>query len=58
MKDDKIKIIGGGLIPVEIEIEINDEIPIPSQYDLDTIKKNKKQIEYLKTIKKIKGGYK
>lgn len=58
MKDDNIKIIGGGLIAVEIEIEINDEIPIRSQYNLDMVKKNKEQIEYLKTIKKMRGGYK
>ncbi len=41
MKKDNVKIIGGGLFPVEIEIELSDEIPPPSQCDLDTIKKIK-----------------
>ena len=54
MKNDDIKIIGGGLFPVKIEIELCDEIPLPSQYALDMIEKNKEQIEYLKTIKKSK----
>lgn len=51
MKNDDIKIIGGGLFPVKIEIELSDEIPLPSQHDLDVIEKNKEKIEYLKTIK-------
>ena len=51
MKNDDIKIIGGGLFPVKIEIELSDEIPLPSQHALDMIEKNKEQIKYLKTIK-------
>lgn len=47
MKKDNVKIIGGGLFPVEIEL--SDETPPPSQRDFNTIKKNKEQIEYLKT---------
>lgn len=57
MKNDDIKIIGGGLFPVKIEIELSNEMPFPPQYTLDMIEKNKEQIEYLKIIKKLKGGY-
>lgn len=51
MKNDNIKMIGGGLFPVEIDIEIGGEIPSPSECDLDMIERNKEQIEYLKTTK-------
>lgn len=39
MKKDNVKIIGGGLFPVEIEL--SDETPPPSQRDFNTIKKTK-----------------
>lgn len=52
MKNDDIKIIGGGLF--QVKIELSDEIQPPSQHALDMIERNKEQIEYLKTIKKSK----
>ena len=52
MKNDDIKIIGGGLF--QVKIELSDETQSPSQHALDMIERNKEQIEYLKTIKKSK----
>ncbi len=56
MKNKDIKIIGGGLFSIEIEVEMNDERITPSREELDLISKNKERIKYLKTIKKLGGN--
>ncbi len=53
MKNNNVKSIGGGFFPVEIEIEISDIITCPSEDDLDNIKKNIEQINYLKKQKGV-----